>query len=137
MKRSLSRRAALLSVAILLAACGGDPSAPSSLGFTGRWTGTLSLRGGLDSGQAVSLDLVDRDGRIDGSMVDWDGVSWVVGGDERLLSATWQPATSECSALALSIEEVSAQSDRPVALSGTVTGRCYGTAAGSFRLARN
>lgn len=70
-------------------------------------------------------------------MVDWDGVSWVVGGDERLLSATWQPATSECSALALSIEEVSAQSDRPVALSGTVTGRCYGTAAGSFRLARN
>jgi hypothetical protein len=130
---------ALLPLVILLASCGGGggPTEPSpSPGLTGKWSGTLALRGGLDTGQPVTLDLVEIDGRVSGTMADWESTTWNVSGDERLLSATRIPATSTCSALALSVETVEESSGQPVALSGSLTGRCYGTALGRFRFVR-
>jgi len=138
MKQRSPERFALLTLLILGVACGGDgPVAPSSPGLTGKWSGTLALRGGLEAGQPVALELVELDGRISGTMTDWEGIAWSIDGDMRLLSATRIPATSSCSTLTFSIEEVKEQSTRPVEFSGSVTGRCYGTAAGTFRLARN
>jgi len=138
MRQRYLERVALQALLVLSVACGGDgPAAPSSPGLTGKWSGTLALRGGLQTGQPVTLDLVELDGRISGSMTDWEGMAWSVNGDMRMLSATRIPSTSSCSALAFSIDDVREQSTRPVEFSGAVTGRCYGTAAGTFRLVRN
>jgi hypothetical protein len=138
MNRTLPLRCSIVFSALFLAACGGEsPTEPAPPGLTGRWTGALSLRGGLDAGQTVTLELVDSDGHVIGTMADWDGTTWSVDGDERLLAATRLPATSVCSTLTLGVEHVEFREGRPVELSGSVTGRCYGTADGSFRLARN
>lgn len=141
MRQESFRRVALLSIVLLLASCGGGggPAAPTapSPGFTGNWSGTLSLRGGLDAGQPVAFELLEREGRVSGVMTDWEAMTWSVDGDERLLSAMRIPATSTCSAIELSIREIKERSDRPVEISGSLTGRCYGTAAGTFRITRN
>ncbi|MFA6955429.1 MAG: hypothetical protein WC538_06110 [Thermoanaerobaculia bacterium] len=141
MRQQRLRFVALVPFVILLASCGGGggPAAPTapSPGLTGTWSGTLALRGGLDAGQPVALELLEREGRVSGVMTDWESMTWSVDGDERLLSAVRMPATSTCSAIELSIEEIKERSDRPVEFSGSLTGRCYGTAAGTFRLTRN
>jgi len=115
----------VLALSLLaLASCGGEspteppgngPADASALDLTGKWSGTVTIRG---ADLAAGMTLVDADGRTTGEMTDWEGVTWTVEGNAERLYAGRIPRSSTCSVLGLSIDRVVRPEDVATEISG-------------------
>lgn len=125
-------RLLLVTIAFTAAACDDfePPTAPRERSLAGSWIGRVALRGNISPASPATLTLTGSDDALRGTLL-VGGETLTVEGNAHRLAAATDPPSSTCSSLLLTIERSS-----PASISGTTSGRCYGTVDGAFEFTR-
>jgi hypothetical protein len=129
------------------AACDGDhPNGPApTLNVGGAWTGTVPASPPGSDWSTVDMTLQQSARSLSGRATGRDGTPWdLAGGVGELDGDAWSvqlsvqglPGTSTCATFFLFAGPVDHQQGAVAVLEGMISGRCYGTLAGTFRFTR-
>lgn len=135
----LAARLGLIAIVLTGVACNGNgPAAPRFIYLSGTWFGDLGTRAPADWSEAT-VEL-EHEGQSLTATLTADGGSWPLTGSFEggvvMLTVGGLPGTSTCSGLSLRGEPQRGPIGIVLAITGTMTGRCFGTVFFNFTLTR-
>ena len=133
---------AIAALALFSLACSCDsPTRAVPFSVAGKWTGVMPIR--TPSGtwtEPASVTLTQTGDAVTGAITSSDGVSYQLSGtgsrDGLMITLAGLPGNSTCAGVMLSADRFWYSGGTVTRMSGRASGRCFGTIAGDFTLAR-